>query len=184
MLVCITGIVGSGKTTILNELSKKGYKTFEMDEYVHSIYNANEIGYAKIKECFGEQFVNQKEVDRKKLGMHVFNSPTELTKLNNIMIPLMIDKIKSIDIKEQPVFVELAIFLNHINEFEKIFKHVIVIHGKKEIQDEKSKKHNINISQIFAKCNKNNRFITIENNGTIDSIKNKAEEILHKLKNL
>ena len=47
MLICITGSTGSGKTTALKYIKSKGFNTFEVDKYFHSIYKKNKKGYKK-----------------------------------------------------------------------------------------------------------------------------------------
>ena len=93
MLICITGQIGSGKTSLLNEFKSLGFKTFEMDKYIHEIYKKNKIGYQLIKKNFGDSYVNEIEVDRKKLGQLVFNDNKKLNKLNSLTIPLIRQKI-------------------------------------------------------------------------------------------
>ena len=103
MLVCITGKIGSGKSTVTNLYKKIGYKTLEMDKYIHSIYKANKIGYQKIKNKFGAKYVNDKEVDRKQLGQLVFKNKKELDRLNAITLPLIKDKILSLQNQKEIV---------------------------------------------------------------------------------
>lgn len=89
MKICITGKVGSGKTTAIEYLSSLGYTTYIADEYVHSIYKVGAIGYKKIAKSFGKEYVNEVEVDRKKLGKLVFSNPIALEKLNKLLCPLI-----------------------------------------------------------------------------------------------
>ena len=105
MLICITGQIGSGKTSLLNEFKSLDFKTFEMDKYIHEIYKKNKIGYQLIKKNFGDSYVNEIEVDRKKLGQLVFNDNKKLNKLNSLTIPLIRQKI-----------LELKNINEHINE--------------------------------------------------------------------
>jgi hypothetical protein len=58
------------------------------------------------------------------------------------MIPLMQKKIFSLDAKNKLIFVELAIYLNHIDKFKKYFKKVLLIttNEKKEFFNLQTKK--------------------------------------------
>ena len=111
--ICITGKIGSGKTEASKILIKNGYDVLIMDQYVHEIYKFNKTGYKQIKKHFGQQFVNETEVDRKKLGKLVFSDKKSLNKLNKIMIPIMKKKIESFIENKSISFVELGIYLEH-----------------------------------------------------------------------
>ncbi|MCQ3907479.1 MAG: dephospho-CoA kinase [Mycoplasmoidaceae bacterium] len=89
MKVCITGMPGSGKSTAMEYIKESGYNTFVADEYVHSIYKANKVGYKAIKKAFGPKFVTKTEVNRKALGKLVFSDKNALKKLNNLMNPII-----------------------------------------------------------------------------------------------
>ena len=140
MLVCITGKIGSGKSTVTSQYKKLGYKTLEMDKYIHSIYKANKIGYQKIKKEFGLKYVNDKEVDRKKLGQLVFKNKKELDRLNAITLPLIKEKILSLQNKKEIIFIELGIYITNEQYFKDCFDLVILVKGKQELTDQKLKK--------------------------------------------
>lgn len=109
-LVCITGKMGSGKTTAINNLKENGYNVFIFDDYIKEIYKKNGIGYKKIIKYFGKDFVNEYEVDRNKLLKFILSSSEEKNKLDNIMIPIIINKIKNFPI-DSLIFVELGIYI-------------------------------------------------------------------------
>lgn len=133
MLICVTGIKGSGKTTAMDMIANMGYSVFIMDEYIHNIYKTDEIGYLLIKKHFGINYLNKYGVDREKLGKLVFSDSKQLEKLNKIMIPVMQYKIADLKAQNKLIFVELAIYLFHIDKFKKYFKKVLCILGRKKI---------------------------------------------------
>lgn len=138
MLICVTGIKGSGKSTAMKIISKQGFEIFIMDDWIHYIYKTNRIGYKLIKKHFGEEYVTENEVNRKKLGKLVFKNTKYLNKLNKIMIPIMQKKISELKTKNRLIFVELAIYLNHIKKFEVFFDKVVCILRKKCPQKNKN----------------------------------------------
>lgn len=176
MLVCITGKIGGGKSTVANEYKKLGYKTFEVDKYIHSIYKANKIGYQKIKKEFGSKYVNDKEVNRAKLGQLVFNDKKQLDRLNAITLPLIKEKILSLQNKKEIIFIELGIYIINEQYFKDCFDLVILVKGKQELTDQKLKKLSWHGKKSLVNWNikllKTTNLLVINNNLTIDHLKN------------
>jgi dephospho-CoA kinase len=127
MLICVTGIKGSGKTTTMNIIKKNGFDIFIMDRWIHQIYKTNNIGFILIKDNFGNKYIGKNGVNRKKLGKLVFSNSLQLAKLNKIMIPIMQQKLSELLSENKLIFVELAIYLYHVNKFKKYFHKIIHI---------------------------------------------------------
>ena len=108
-----------------------------MDKYIHEIYKKNKIGYQLIKKNFGDSYVNEIEVDRKKLGQLVFNDNKKLNKLNSLTIPLIRQKILELKNINEHIFVELGIYLKYEKIFNDLFDRIILIKGKSEIETKK-----------------------------------------------
>ena len=183
MLICITGQIGSGKTSLLNKFKSLGFKTFEMDKYIHEIYKKNKIGYQLIKKNFGDSYVNEIEVDRKKLGQLVFNDNKKLNKLNSLTIPLIRQKILELKNINEHIFVELGIYLKYEKIFNDLFDRIILIKGKSEIETKKLQ----NLSwfnkkfDIFSplEVHEEKGFIVLENNKDKKHIKNLAKKTIN-----
>ena len=185
MLICITGQIGSGKTSVLKEFKNLGFKTFEMDVYIHNIYKKDKIGYQLIQKTFGDLYVNDVEVNRKKLGQLVFNNKKMLDKLNSLTIPIIKQKIIELKKLNDNIFIELGIFLNHESEFENLFDYVILVKGKSELELKKlgdlswfNKKSKI-CSPL--KSGGENKYIVLENNKDIKYIKTLVKNTLQNL---
>jgi len=100
MVIGITGPIGSGKTTVAKLFSKHRYNRIDADEIAHQIIKKNSVAYKKIVEAFKDKVLDKnKGIDRKKLGDVVFNDDKQLKKLNSIMHPIILKKIKN-QIKE------------------------------------------------------------------------------------
>ena len=183
MLICITGQIGSGKTSLLNEFKSLGFKTFEIDKYIHEIYKKNKIGYQLIKKNFGDSYVNEIEVDRKKLGQLVFNDNKKLNKLNSLTIPLIRQKILELKNINEHIFVELGIYLKYEKLFNNLFDRIILIKGKSEIETKKlqnlswfNKESDI-LSPL--EVHEEKEFIVLENNKDKKHIKNLAKKTIN-----
>ncbi|GHU46944.1 hypothetical protein FACS1894218_0330 [Bacilli bacterium] len=147
MLICVTGVAGSGKSTVLGILKRLKLNTFEMDKYVHQIYQRDDLGYKLIIDHFGKKYVNEQEVDRKTLGKLVFQDKKQLAKLNSVMIPIMQNKLVELISLKNTYYVELAVYLNHEKQFKKYFKKIILIKAPKKLEKN-------NLKQKFTHLNK------------------------------
>jgi dephospho-CoA kinase len=88
MIICVTGIFGSGKSTaarILGKLLKE--KIVDADIIVHSALRKKEV-----KELIRQEFpasVSRNKIDRKRLASIVFRSKRQLKKLERIIHPVV-----------------------------------------------------------------------------------------------
>ena len=95
MILGIYGKTGSGKSTVAEYLSKKGFYIIDCDKIGHDILKHGQIGYNKVVSAFGEGFfLDNMEIDRKKLGTYLFSHRDKLEILNNISFPLIEKKAK------------------------------------------------------------------------------------------
>ncbi len=141
-LVCITGFMGSGKSTAIQLLSEQGFEVFEMDKYIHSIYSRNKIGYEIIKKNFGSDFVTSTEVNRLKLRELIIKDKIAKKKLDSLMLEVMINKIKELYSLDRFIVVELGIYIYNQIEFYYLFKKIIAIYSCREnINDNFNKFH-------------------------------------------
>ena len=87
-VIGLTGGIGSGKSTAAQILTEFGAKVIDADKVAHEVFNPGTEGLQKVVETFGEGVLNTEgEIDRKKLGEIVFNNPTALSTLNEIIHP-------------------------------------------------------------------------------------------------
>jgi len=91
----VTGIFGSGKTTVSRIFKSLGADLIDADSLAHSCIRRVTLAYRRIILTFGEGILDKdKEIDRKKLAKIVFPSKKLLLRLNRILHPLIIRIIK------------------------------------------------------------------------------------------
>lgn len=95
-LVGLTGNIASGKSSVSQILKSLGSEIIDMDKIGKEIQDENYKGVLeRIRKCFGETVIVKNKLDRKKLAKIVFSSEEALSKLNEIMIPLMTERLLS-----------------------------------------------------------------------------------------
>jgi len=86
ILIGITGILGSGKSTVSNILSKEGFPVIDLDRLGKEVINYTET-VREIKETFGEEYIKDNKVDVEKLRNTVFQNTDKRKKLESIVHP-------------------------------------------------------------------------------------------------
>ena len=92
----LTGGIGSGKSVAARILATLGAGLIDADLVGHASYRAGTEGFDKVIEAFGDDLIGSDgEIDRKKLGPIVFSEPGNLTRLNEILHPIIYSMIKT-----------------------------------------------------------------------------------------
>ncbi|MCL2378076.1 MAG: dephospho-CoA kinase [Defluviitaleaceae bacterium] len=90
-IIGITGISGSGKTTVTRMLAKMGGYTIEADPLAHRVIRKGQPAHKEIVTAFGTDILdNEGEINRPALGKLVFGNKKKLTKLESIIHPKVI----------------------------------------------------------------------------------------------
>lgn len=85
----ITGGTGAGKTSALRALEALGGKILDCDAVYYEMLRTNTEMRRVIGDSFGDVFLPDGTLDRKKLGAVVFNDPDRLNELNAIVFRFM-----------------------------------------------------------------------------------------------
>ncbi|MCF0218035.1 MAG: dephospho-CoA kinase [Malacoplasma sp.] len=191
-LVCITGFMGSGKSQVMTFLQEMGYKIFLADEYVHQIYQKNEVGYETIKNNFGTEFVNDNEVDRNKLKELILSDVAQKKLLEKLLNKLIYQKINELKRTNQLIFVELATYLFFESYFADLFGKVIVVDAKNQNFKKNEFKKFSSIQKFLTKTVGNSKNAThngvfwadyiVENVGSLVELKGAVKKMLAFLK--
>ena len=187
-LICITGFMGSGKSTFTIFLKELGFNVFIVDDFIHGIYNKNQKGYELIKKYFGSDFVNDKEVDRKKLKDLILSDNNQKILLEKIMNKIIYDEITKLKRKKELVFIELGTYLFFQDYFKNLFNKIVIIKSSNKNYKENHFKKFSNIKKFSTKPGGNSKNIDnkgifyadfiVENDGNLDDLKVKAKELI------
>ncbi len=191
MVVGITGGIACGKSEVSNFLLSKNYKVIDADKISKDITNYNNEGYLLIKEHFGPSFIKDKAIDNKKLGKLVFSNLEQRNKLNSLLHPIIINKIKQ-EIKysnEEIIFLDAPLLFE--TNLDKLCDKIIVIDAYEDIRINRIIKRD-NISKVDALNRINSQMpleqkikkatYVIDNNKDIDNLKAQVLTVLERIK--
>ncbi|MBL4681583.1 MAG: dephospho-CoA kinase [Pseudomonadales bacterium] len=94
-ILCLTGGIAAGKSTVAMFLEELGAKTIDADKVGHLVYEPGAQAYIKVVEAFGQDIVGEdNHINRRVLGGKVFGKPEALKKLTDIVWPEIRNHIK------------------------------------------------------------------------------------------
>ena len=131
-VIGITGIFGSGKTTVSSILKNKGFPVISSDEIVHQLLKRKDIKDSVTKE-FGKDILDENgEISRKRLGEIVFSDSNKMKRLEEIIHPEVFKEINRIILdykkkKSKIIFVEIPLLFE--TKAESFFDKVIVVYA-------------------------------------------------------
>lgn len=190
MILGLTGGIGSGKSTVSKIFLSMGIKVFDADLIAKDILETEQVK-EEIKEKLGKKFINLKSnsVDKELLKKEVFNNSKKLNILNGIVHPRVVDiyikKYLEFKNKEEIVIFDVPL-LFEVN-LERYCDKVIVVDIDLKVQIERIKnRDNIDVALInkiiAAQMSREERNmkadILIENNGSLEELKQKIEKII------
>ncbi|MGN1344338.1 MAG: dephospho-CoA kinase [Traorella sp.] len=190
--IAISGTMGSGKSTVLKYLKEKGYHVFDCDKINYDLQQKDALGYSKIIDTFGKEILDENQaIDRKKLASIVFSNQENKEKLEQIMHPLILQKLNEIhEQNKESCFVEVPLLYELgweryfeddwliVSSNDNLFNRCRINRNMNDqmiqerlryqmIQDEKIKK----ASQV------------IYNNDSLDSLYQKIDQLLERINN-
>jgi dephospho-CoA kinase len=139
-IIGLTGNIGTGKTAVRRMLEHLGAYTIDADGLSHRAIAKGAPGYKAVVELFGSWILDvDGEVDRSRIGRLVFQDPAALTKLEEIVHPLVREAVGLL-IRQtpQPVVVIEAIKLLE-GELKGLCDSVWVTYSPKAVQIERLK---------------------------------------------
>ena len=132
--VVITGLIGSGKSTVCALLKERGYEIICADSIAHEIL---ELNSSKVAELFGAQLLNGSKVDRKALGAIVFANPSAKKSLEELLHPLIHERIcflsNELEKTGKLYFVDIPLFFESGGRTKYDFATSLLVYAPKEL---------------------------------------------------
>lgn len=193
MILGLTGSIGSGKSTVSNFFLEMGFKIFDADIIAKNILNSEKIK-KEIQKEFGEKYIDSNgNINTKKLKEEVFNNKERLKKLNSLIHPKVRERFEELrdEYKNKNEIIVFDVPLLFEAEYEELCDQIIVVDIDPQIQIERIKlrdnldedliKKIIN-SQMSREEKLSKAHIVIENNGTVELLKDKVKNVIEKIK--
>jgi len=94
-IIGLTGGIATGKSTVTAILREKGFPVIDADKIARDVVRIGEIAYNDIIKEFGKGvLLDNRDINRGKLGEIIFNNLEARKRLNSIVHPRVTDKIK------------------------------------------------------------------------------------------
>ncbi len=191
----LTGGVASGKTTVANMFKELGAKIVDADELARAAVARGTEAFQRIVKEFGSEFLNKNgDLDRKKLGGHVFSDARKKEKLEKIVHPvigrMLMDAIESEQAKGTEILI-LDIPLLFENNMQMWIRPVILVYTDPDKQIERlmkrenipeSEARNMIKSQMPIEEKKKLSDFIIDNNDDLIKTENQVKIIWQELK--
>jgi dephospho-CoA kinase len=202
LVIGLTGGIASGKTTVGELINEAGYTVYDMDSVAKDLMVSDEELKAVIIEEFGdESYLENGDLNKTYLAETVFTGhPQKLEKLNALVHPVAIEDMvcfvkESVDSApetgEKMIFIETALLFEA--ELESGFDYTLMVDAPQELRIERASKRTgaspedirgrMN-AQLSPEVKRSRADFTIENEGSIEELKNTVEFILGILENL
>ncbi len=188
----LTGVFGSGKTTVASIFKKYGIDVISCDDLVAELLEKEEVK-KKLAEIFGNRAVKNGKVDKKKIAEVIFTDREKKEKLENLIHPLVFKRIdeeikKNIDRIKKKGIIIVEIPLLFETKSEKKFDYIIVVSASVDIIKsrlrEKFNDREIELrweNQLPLKFKEKNADYIINNSGPIHQTEKYVREIINEI---
>ncbi len=188
LVVGVTGIAGSGKSTFSTFLEEFGAKVIRADEEVRRVVEEMKD---ELKELFGEGILEGRRINRKRLGELVFGSEENYRKFNDLIYPhIRKFAIRTIEEKGKGIWVVDAALI-HEYQLEPYLDYIVTIVApyeeciKRFMQKTGYPRWVASMvikSQLSQEEKAKRSHFVVENNGTLEELKENAREIIEEIK--
>ncbi|OIQ39112.1 MAG: dephospho-CoA kinase [Bacteroidetes bacterium MedPE-SWsnd-G1] len=131
ILVGLTGLMGSGKSTVLSMFKELGAAVYNAD-YEAKLLMHTPILRQEIESLFGKSAYVDGKLDRAYVSEVVFDDPVKLKQLNSIVHPAVKSHFKNYASSSKAVYVVYESALLFQNSLKSLFDYIIVVTAPSE----------------------------------------------------
>ncbi|WP_318412852.1 dephospho-CoA kinase [Photobacterium leiognathi] len=151
LVIGLTGGIGSGKTTVANLFADTyGIDIVDADIVAREVVEPNTFGLnAIIEKCGKEILLEDGTLNRAKLRNAIFSQPELKTWLNNLLHPLIREKMQQNINQSQSPYCILVVPLMVENNLQTMTHRLLVVDVDEQVQIERTQQRdNVSIEQI------------------------------------
>jgi dephospho-CoA kinase len=186
LVVALTGGIGAGKSTVAQNFAELGALVIDADQLARIAIERGSNGFAEVILRFGEDFILNGDIDRKKLAEVIFSDEQARRDLEAIIHPrvqaMFAEAVADLD--HDDILIYEIPLLAETNAAEK-FDYVITVEADLELRKERLLKRGLYISQIekrmAAQASEESRTAladtVIRNDGDEDSLLRQVENL-------
>ncbi len=136
--IALTGGIGTGKSTTIKILESQGYQILDADKIAHQLLQEHRF---EIAQHFGSEILEKGILNRKKLGVIVFQNASELKWLEGFLHPLirecMLKKAYELEKNHQAYFLDIPLFFEVGGKKCYPVSKVVLIYASRALQIER-----------------------------------------------
>ncbi|GAA8474431.1 dephospho-CoA kinase [Helicobacter pylori] len=136
--IALTGGIGTGKSTTIKILESQGYHILDADKIAHQLLQEHRF---EIAQHFGSDILEKGILNRKKLGVIVFQNANELKWLEDFLHPLirecMLKKAYGLEKNHQAYFLDIPLFFEVGGKKRYPVSKVVLIYAPRVLQIER-----------------------------------------------
>lgn len=194
IIIGITGGIATGKSTLSRILNEYGFIVIDSDKIAREVVRKGSKGLEMIVHYFGEDILRKDgTLDRKKLGNLIFRDSEKRTILNQILHPLIAEKINQV-VKENignnnVIFIDVPLLFEERKNLEDSglsFDEVWLVYANEKLQLQRlMERDNISREEAILKIESQLGIeekrklsdVVIDNEGSISDLTRRIEEL-------
>jgi len=131
-IVGLTGGIGSGKSTVLNEFKDLGIKTYSADNAAKILINTDKSLIDSIKKVFGNNIYKKNKLDTRQLSKIVFQDSDKLKVLNSIIHPAVSNDFESFIKANNEIYIVKEVAIIFETKSENAYDKIILVRAPLE----------------------------------------------------
>lgn len=188
LIVAVTGTIGSGKSTVCSYLRRLGFVVDDCDEINRQLLDVGELGYQKVIAVFEGIAEKGRPIDKTALANVVFSDPERLLHLQNILHPLIKERLIERMKKDGCYIAEVPLLFE--TDFYRLFNYKVLIVCDEKIAVERLERRGLTNEMARSRIKRQmpveekmqySDYI-IYNNGTEDELYEQVDRFLKEVK--
>lgn len=189
-VIALTGGIGAGKSLVANYFFSLGAEVIDADQLARQAIERGSDGFDQVISVFGDEILQDGDINRRALGEIVFSDPDKRKKLESIIHPIVQQALADArkELTENQILIYEIPLLVETNAADK-FDLVITVEAPMQSRIERLRNRGLHISEIEKRIanqvspeeRRAVANIVIENDGNEEALLRKVEAIWEEL---